>query len=71
MNHHSTDLNIVPFLALGLQPWPIFVVIEDCYVPKSAQQVLEAAIDASIELIGAILSCRGLQAEQQLAERRN
>jgi hypothetical protein len=60
----STSLNPGPFIALGLQPWPIIVVIHDCYVPRSVDQALAMAKAASPELIAAILACRSFQAQQ-------
>jgi hypothetical protein len=61
----STSLNPGPFIALGLQPWPIVVIIHDCYIPRSAREVVNAAKSASPELIAAILACRSFQAHQR------
>ena len=54
-----------------LELWPVVVVIEDCYVPAWAEEVLKQAEKANLDLIGATITCWAYQAERELAGRRN
>ncbi len=55
-----------------LYTWPLLVVVADCYVPQSAQLVLEVAREYdSEEIVGVMWRLAGFDAACELKERLN
>ena len=51
--------------------WPLVVILEDCYYPDTASQVLGAMAAASDELVDASAACDGLAAQIDAQLRQN
>lgn len=42
--------------------WPLILIIEDCFVPRSAQLVIETISEQSDETCGVLLALAGMKA---------
>lgn len=54
-----------------LVPWPLVLLLEDCYAPKSAIHVINAVSKIDPETIAATFACEAFLAEQELEMERN
>lgn len=46
----------------SLTIWPLIIVIEDCFVPQSAQLVIETISEQSDETCGLLFALAGMKA---------
>ena len=53
-------------IALTMFPWPLVIVIEDCFVPQSAQLVIETISEQSNETCAILLALAGMKASGEV-----
>ncbi len=53
------------------QLWPLILIVEDCYVPQSAEHVLNAVAALDSETLAIGFTCDAFAAEMDAHNRRN
>lgn len=47
-------------------PWPLILVIEDCFIPQSARLVIEVAAEQSDETLAILFALAGMKASGEI-----